>query len=286
MNNSFENINLILLNIGYSEPHANWNWQDVYSPFARIYFVKEGIAKTYIQDKLCVLEPGYLYLTPPFTLHNDECDNHFSLYYIHFYERVIHKESIFDKYDLPVKIKCGKQDEELIIRLKELNPDRHLTHIDPKIYDNQPSFSESVAYNNKIPLHKLIETQGILSILIARFLEFRTRKSSDKDSRIVKSLKYIHTHINNTINLTDLAELSCVSEDHFIRLFKKELNQTPIKYIHAKKIEKAQLLLITTKFSIRAIAMELAMDNISYFNKIFKQHTGKTPLEYRKTINK
>ncbi|MCC8145745.1 MAG: AraC family transcriptional regulator, partial [Bacteroidales bacterium] len=227
-----------------------------------------------------------LYLTPPFTLHNDECDGSFSLYYIHFYEQAIHKESIFDKYDLPVKIRADEQAEQWIKRLQEINPGRQLTHIDPKVYDNQPNFSQFVAHNNKLPLHLFTESQGILSILMSRFLEFRSRKASDKDERIIKSLKYIHSHINCDINLSILAEKACVSEDHFIRLFKKELNQTPIKYINAKKIEKAQLLLITTNWPIRDIAMDLAMDNISYFNKIFKQYTGKTPLEYRKQYEK
>ena len=282
MSNSFENINLVLLNIGYSELNANWNWKDVYSPFARIYYVNEGKARTFMNNQFYVLEPGYLYLTPPFTLHNDECEGHFSLYYIHFYDNVIHKESIFDKYDFPVKIQANLFDDTIIKRLHKINPGRHLIHIDPKVYDNQPTFSEFIANSNKLPLQVLAENQGILSILMSRFLEYRAGKSSDKDERIIKSLKYIHTNINNYITIGDLASLSYVSEDHFIRLFKKELNQTPIKYINAKKIEKAQLLLLTTDLSVRNIAMDLAMDNISYFNKIFKQYIGKTPLEYRK----
>lgn len=60
---------------------------------------------------------------------------------------------------------------------------------------------------------------------------------------------------------------------------------TPLKYINLKKIEKAQLLLLTTDISIRDIALELAMDNISYFNRMFKLHIGKTPTEYRAEYN-
>ena len=281
MNHYFEN--LILLNIGYSELNGDWNWKDVYSPFARIYYVDKGSARTYIKDKTHILEPGYFYLTPPFTLHNDECDSCFSLYYIHFYENMIREESIFDKYDFPVKIKANRLDELLVKRLHEINPGRHLEQIDPKIYDTQPNFSEFTAINKKIPFEVFTENQGLLSILMSRFLAHRENKSNDRDERISKSLKYIHTKIYKDISINDLADFSCVSEDHFIRLFKKEIGSTPVKYINAKKIEKAQLLLLTSDLSIRSIAMELAMDNVSYFNKIFKQYTGKTPLEYRKT---
>ncbi|MDR2057021.1 MAG: helix-turn-helix domain-containing protein [Dysgonamonadaceae bacterium] len=59
-------------------------------------------------------------------------------------------------------------------------------------------------------------------------------------------------------------------------------SQTPIKYINAKKIEKVQLRLLTTGSSIRDIALDLSIDNISYFNQIFRQHTGVTPSEYKK----
>ncbi|GHT05852.1 transcriptional regulator [Bacteroidia bacterium] len=278
--------NLILLNIGYSELNANWNWKDVYSPFARLYYVKTGKARTYIRDKMYKLEPGYIYLTPPFTLHDDECDGHFALYYIHFYEETVNKESIFDTYNFPVKLQASALDLELIERLQTINPDRYLIDIDPKIYDNAPTFFRYVAGNNKSSYHVQVETRSLLAVLMSHFLEYRVRKSIDKDARINKSLQYIHEHIDRTISIDDLAAIACVSNDHFIRLFKKEMLQTPTKYINAKKIEKAQLLLLTTNSSIRNIAMDLAIDNISYFNRIFKQLTGKTPGQYREENNK
>jgi AraC-like DNA-binding protein len=278
-------LNLILLNIGFLDLNANWNWKNVYSPFARIYYVKSGKAKTYIQGKAYLLEPGNMYLTPPFSLHQDECDDYFSLYYIHFYENNINKESIFDKYDFPVKMETIPLDILLIERLQVINPNRQLQHIDPKVYDNQPTFSQNVAYNKTLPVQAQIESQSILSILMSRFLEQRKRKTIDKDTRINKSLQYIHEHINRDISIGDLAKISCVSNDHFIRLFKREMLQTPLQYITAKKIEKAQLLLLTTELSVRNVAMELSLDNISYFNRVFKEHTGKTPLEYRREFN-
>jgi AraC-like DNA-binding protein len=281
-----DNFDFILLNIGYSELNANWNWKNVYSPFARLYYVKAGTARTYIRDKAYLLEPGCLYLTPPFSLHNDECDSYFSLYYIHFYEKSIDKESVFDKYDFPVKIQASLLDLQLIERLHNLNPDRYLVNIDPQSYDNPPTFSRDIAYNSNLPHHILLETQSILSILMARFIEFKVRKTVDKDIRLNKSLQYIHEHINRNISICDLATVSCVSDDHFIRLFKNEMGQTPLKYINSKKIEKAQLLLLTTNSPIRDIALDLSVDNISYFNKLFKQYTGKTPVEYRKEYRK
>lgn len=278
---SNEELSLILLNVGYSELNANWNWKNVCSPFARIYYVKEGRAKTKIGNKTYLLEPDNLYLIPPFTLHNNECDCYFSLYYIHFYEKVINKQSIFDMYDFPVGIKASLLDLALTQRLLEINPDRCLHHFDPQLYDNPPIFSQYIANNNKMSLHSSVETQGILYQLMAKFLELIRMKSNNTDIRINKSLLYIHENIDKDISIDQLADIACITEDHFIRLFKKEMNYTPTKYINLKKMEKAQLFLLTTNLPVRSIAFDLSIDNISYFNRIFKQHTGKTPTQYR-----
>lgn len=58
---------------------ADWNYQRVSSPFARIYLVKGGTAKLHLPDKVQILLPGHLYIIPPFTFHSYECDGDFSL---------------------------------------------------------------------------------------------------------------------------------------------------------------------------------------------------------------
>lgn len=281
-----ESLDLILLNIGYSEMNANWNWKGVYSPFARIYHVTGGIAKTYIGSKMHILHPGHLYLTPPFTLHDDECDSFFSLYYIHFYEKAINKESIFDTYDFPIGIEASSLDLLLTERLLTINPERHLRHFDPQMYDNPPTFSQNIADNNRMPVYSIMETRGILYQLMSKFLISAKIKSIDMDVRVNRCLQYIHENIHKDITLSDLADVACITEDHLIRIFRKEVKLTPIKYINLKKIEKAQLLLLTTDMPIRDIAFELSADNISYFNRLFKNHTGKTPSQYRDEFNK
>ena len=47
-----------------------------------------------------------------------------------------------------------------------------------------------------------------------------------------------------------------------------------------KRIERAQLQLIIEKCSIKDIAYSLSFDNLSYFNRVFKEIVGKTPTEY------
>lgn len=279
-------MNIMLLNIGYSELEANWNWKKIYSPFARIYYVKGGEARTFINGEPHRLKPDHLYLTPPFTLHDDECDSFFSLYYIHFYENEPNRESFFDRYRFPVEIEATPLDLSLIRRLQEIHPDRFLRYIDPQVYDNLPTFSYYAADNQKMPLHLSEETQGILSQLMSRFLALRQDKMESSDPRISKCLRHIHENIGRNIRLEQLADISCTTTDHLIRLFKKEMGNTPLHYIITKKIEKAQLLLLTTDRAVHDIALDLSIDNISYFNRLFKAAIGLTPGEYRSANSK
>jgi AraC-like DNA-binding protein len=286
MRETGHNPDLILLNVGYSAFNANWNWKKIHSPFARIYYIESGEARTRIAGKMYSLKPGHLYLTPPFTLHDDECDGHFALFYIHFYERALNKEPIFDRYEFPVDIEAESLDLLLTERLLHINPDRHLRHYDPLLYDNPPTFSQYIAHSNRMSLHSSMETQGILYQLMSKFLKTAVVKTNNRDVRVSRSLQHIHENIDKDISVSELSDIACISEDHFIRLFRNEMGYTPLKYINMKKIEKAQLLLITTNTSIRDIAFELSIDNISYFNRIFKQHTGKTPGAYRTEYNR
>jgi transcriptional regulator GlxA family with amidase domain len=105
------------------------------------------------------------------------------------------------------------------------------------------------------------------------------------DNRIEKSIGYIRKNISSPMSTSILAEICFLSEDHFIRLFKKEFNQTPLQYINQKKIERAQLMLTISNLSIKDIAYSLSFDNLSYFNRIFKKITGDTPSQYQEKMN-
>jgi AraC-like DNA-binding protein len=135
--------------------------------------------------------------------------------------------------------------------------------------------------NQRRPFCDKVESRGILFILMSRFLKRATAKAEVKDDRIHQILAHIRRNINSQLRIETLAEMACMSKDHFIRIFKRETGETPNAYIAHRKQEKAELLLITTDLSIKAIATTLGYDDASYFNKLFKKHAGLTPQQYR-----
>ena len=276
--------NLTLLNVGYAVHYADWNYKRVNSPFARIYLVKEGKAKLNLPERIQALTPDHLYIIPPFTLHSYECDNYFALYYIHIYENHFTNQRILEDYIFPAEISSSPLTDLLVEQLFKINPGRELRKYDPVEYDNPVTLMETISLHARNPVYSNMETEGILMQLLSQFLKEAYHKFQTTEDRIKKVLRHIRMHINESIKIEELASLSCLSKGHFIRLFKKELSITPTQYINQKKIERAQLQLITTDLSIKDIAYSLSYDDVSYFNRLFKQYTGVTPQKYRKNI--
>lgn len=281
---NLEPLNLILLNAGHAKHFADWNYNNIRSPFARIYYVTKGSAMVNIENVTYQLNENNLYLIPSFTMHTDRCEGEFSLYYLHIYESVSNATSIFERYQFPFVTESGTIDLMLIERLISINPNRELKKYDPKTYDNNSTLMDTIARNVHTPFSDAIETTGILQQLLSRFLKNAVPRFHSTDKRILNTLIYIANHIDMEIHIRMLSDICCLSPDHYIRLFKKEMKCTPIEYINRKKIEKAQSHLIFTTLSVKDIAFKLSFDNVSYFNRLFKSYTGQTPMSYRQEI--
>ena len=271
----------LVLNVGLAIQDADWNWKNVSSPFSRLYYVTEGEAKIQFADGIYTLHLNHLYFIPAFTRHSYICNSRFVHYYLHIYDDHKSDEDWLELWDFPFEIPTGKWELQLFERLCEINPHMSLQKSDPSTYDNNLTLMKSLMKNRQRAFCDKVESRGIVLQLLARLFKQAKSKIETKDNRIVKSVLHIHRHIGETISLNTLAENACLSKDHFIRLFKSEMNMTPLQYINQKKIEKAQLLLITEALSVKEISFRLAFDDYSYFNRLFKKLTGMTPQEYR-----
>lgn len=282
MNLQVEQMHPLVLNVGLAVHNADWNWKNVNSPFTRLYYVTEGSAQIELPDGIYTLSPKHMYFIPAFTIHTNICKSNFVHYYLHIYEVLYSDNDWLDHWKFPVEIEATDLDLALFKRLCEINPHMTLQKSDPTTYDNNPTLMQNLIKNRQRAFCDKVESRGIVFQLLSRFFKQGQSKIEMEDNRIAKTVLYIRKHLNEAIELEKLAEISCLSKDHFIRLFKKELGTTPLQYINQKKIEKAQLLLITEELAVKEIAFQLAFDDYSYFNRLFKKTTGVTPQEYRR----
>lgn len=282
MNLQVEQMHPLVLNVGLAVHNADWNWKNVNSPFTCLYYVTEGSAQIELPDGIYTLSPKHMYFIPAFTIHTNICKSNFVHYYLHIYEDHYSDNDWLDHWKFPVEIEATDLDLALFKRLCEINPHMTLQKSDPTTYDNNPTLMQNLIKNRQRAFCDKVESRGIVFQLLSRFFKQGQSKIEMEDNRIAKTVLYIRKHLNEAIELEKLAEISCLSKDHFIRLFKKELGTTPLQYINQKKIEKAQLLLITEELAVKEIAFQLAFDDYSYFNRLFKKTTGVTPQEYRR----
>ena len=104
------------------------------------------------------------------------------------------------------------------------------------------------------------------------------------DKRIEKAIEHINMHSEESMSVSELAKMSNMSVPNFHLCFKKYSGMTPIEYKNQVCIARAMRLLKTgNRFSIEEISSMVGFESSTYFRRIFKRVTGKTPLEYRKS---
>ncbi|MDE6339900.1 MAG: AraC family transcriptional regulator [Muribaculaceae bacterium] len=276
-----EVFDLRLLNVGYDPIGENWQWKDVCSPFARIYLIDGGSASLILEDKEIELKPGHLYLIPPFKKHSCIGNKGFIHYYIHLYEWPGIGAGIFNEYDFFSEVRAQQGDKEIFQMLVNLFPENQLNVSDPEIYDNYEELNTSCCNFSQRPPCERMLAKGSMLVLISRFLTSDAEKRPRHDPKIAKVCGYINTHISSDLSLQSLSEIACMSESHFLRVFKKEMGMTPAQYIIQHRIETAQLLLLLDKEPVKNIALTLGFSDPSHFVKTFKKIKGMTPNEFR-----
>lgn len=95
---------------------------------------------------------------------------------------------------------------------------------------------------------------------------------------------YIRQHYGEEITLQDIAERHHMSESHFSRLFKQQVGVSFIEYLTTVRINKAKELLMSPKFKIYEVSVQVGYQDSRYFSQIYRKYTGETPTEFRKRL--
>ena len=94
-----------------------------------------------------------------------------------------------------------------------------------------------------------------------------------------KAIEYMTN--NPQARISEVADCCGISESGIYLLFKKQTGKTPNDLRHKILCDKAKTMLSTTNKSVQEISDALGFSSTSYFRKILKAHTGKTPLKIR-----
>lgn len=100
-----------------------------------------------------------------------------------------------------------------------------------------------------------------------------------------EAILFIQQNYEKRITTEDVAEYMHMSSGHLSRLFRKELNESPKRYLNLYRIRIAENLLKTTNMKIYEVADQVGISDYKYFAQVFKSITGVKPLDIRKGTN-
>jgi len=94
-------------------------------------------------------------------------------------------------------------------------------------------------------------------------------------------LLYIQEHLDESLEVEELARVAAFSPYHFHRMFSAMVGESLHQYIRRERLERAAGALQKASNSITQVALEAGFQTPSAFAKAFKQHFGQTPSQFR-----
>ncbi|MCL7762962.1 AraC family transcriptional regulator [Polaribacter sp. Z014] len=136
---------------------------------------------------------------------------------------------------------------------------------------------------------KLLEVLYQLSLVKEKdrlVLSSSNMRQSTKESpeRIDTVLRYISDNYSSKMNLSDVADVACMTTNSFCRFFKKTTNKSFTQFLNEIRIRNASRILIQQKIPISEVCYSVGFNSITNFNKQFKLLVGSTPKKFREDI--
>lgn len=149
---------------------------------------------------------------------------------------------------------------------------------------SEPDYVEACRLAKTLPhVMGLDEKQAAVTDFFHRRLQAAEEVPTQETRQAVEKAKaYIDAHYCETINLSDLAQSSYMSPGYFSSLFRQYTGRNFLEYITLLRIEHAKSMIeANPEQKISDIALQCGYQDLKYFRKLFKRHTGATPLKYK-----
>lgn len=101
------------------------------------------------------------------------------------------------------------------------------------------------------------------------------------DQRVKDCINYIQMNYTYKIDMTDLCEISQISQSETIKLFKRYVGMTPFQYVLNYRLEKGAKQLKLSHNNVTEVAMDCGFSTTSYFIKMFKDKYKVTPKQFQ-----
>ena len=180
------------------------------------------------------------------------------------------KDYSFFSYEMVEALHLSEKEKQLLYEC--------IVKIQSELKENIDDYSQTI----------IVSTIELLLNYCSRFYgrQFITRKATNRDilakvEALLKQHFSIKTLPNGLPTVKHLADAVHLSPGYLGDLLKKETGLNAQEHIHQYVIEEAKNILLNSNQSVSEIAFQLGFEYPQYFSRLFKQKTGKTPLEFR-----
>jgi len=102
--------------------------------------------------------------------------------------------------------------------------------------------------------------------------------------KLAQAVNYIDSHFHKDISRDDVAAHIHLTPCYFSQFFKQQMGESFVEYLRRIRIERAKYLLEYTSENTADISMKIGYNDSKYFYRVFKEHTGYTPCEYKRMV--
>ena len=95
------------------------------------------------------------------------------------------------------------------------------------------------------------------------------------------AIDFIQAHLNDDLRLAAIASACNISVNHLCAVFKQSTGQSVHQFVIQQRLERAKVLLKSSKKSLVGIAQETGFSNQAHFTNSFRKACGITPSQYR-----
>jgi AraC-like DNA-binding protein len=109
---------------------------------------------------------------------------------------------------------------------------------------------------------------------------------SQNSDRLINVINFIKNNLHEQISLKQVADIACMTEQSLCRYFKKRTKMSFSQYLLDLRMANARKILIELDKPISDIAYLCGYNSSSHFCKVFRDHTGQSPYQYKAGIKK
>ncbi|MGO4531242.1 AraC family transcriptional regulator [Paenibacillus sp. 2TAF8] len=130
-----------------------------------------------------------------------------------------------------------------------------------------------------------LQAQSIFLSLVYEVLSQNLQKLAHTESAkiniVTDAIKYIKANYRESITAEKLAGRYDCSTSYLSRLFRNQIGLGPIEYLIHERVHRAKQLLLKSDARIQDVASKVGYADVYYFSRLFKKHTGRSPLQFR-----